>query len=476
MIPRLQARGTSFKGSCTYVLHDPKAKTRDRVAWVLTQNLHSDPDQAWFEMFETCRNQDALKANAGVSRRGRKNTAPVLHYTLAWHVDDKPTPDEMRAAALVSLKVLELEQHESLIVAHNDKQHPHVHIVVNTVHPYTGRTAALKYSKERLSEWAETFERERGQIRCEDRVKNNEQRRDIREQRQEERLNATFASASERHEQQATPYQPIKDQSPNRPQWFEKKEITDRMKRLRAELDLWHKVERGITWQRQRRERDALDANTKAAIDNARAHVKDRFRPQWRNLYKIQKREARLVATSTLHPLDRAIFIFKNRERLGHGKPLSIGSMAKFLVSTKQLGRALQRLHERERRHLAREEKAAHKQLSERIWGAHRARFDTMRDCQLSERDSEREHQREASREITFERAKAHLIHEIENPPPTRPMPPRPKREIPEPAQEFNVAAAPPPSPDATSRAEQIRRDMEAWRRNNPNRDHGREL
>ncbi|WP_410052826.1 relaxase/mobilization nuclease domain-containing protein [Bradyrhizobium sp. SZCCHNRI1058] len=42
------------------------------------------------------------------------------------------------------------------MVGHNDKRHPHVHIVANTVHPYTERTAALKFSKERLSEWKKT--------------------------------------------------------------------------------------------------------------------------------------------------------------------------------------------------------------------------------------------------------------------------------------------------------------------------------
>jgi hypothetical protein len=129
------------------VLHDPKAKTRDRVAWTLTRNLHSDPDHVWFEMYETWRNQAQLKANAGLSARGRKNETPVLHYTLAWHVDDKPTPEQMQAAALASLKVLGLEDHEALIVAHDDKTHPHVHIVANTVHPYTGPSTEKSASK-----------------------------------------------------------------------------------------------------------------------------------------------------------------------------------------------------------------------------------------------------------------------------------------------------------------------------------------
>lgn len=474
MIPRLQARGRSFKGSCTYVLHDPNAKTNERVAWIIVQNLHSDPESAWFEMYETCRNQGQLKANAGLSARGRKNDKPVLHYTLAWHADDKPTPEQMKAAALDSLRVLGLEEHEALIVAHDDKKHPHVHIVANTIHPYTGRTAALKFSKERLSEWAEGYERELGRIRCEERVINNEQRRQVREARKKESL-ATKLLGAAGIEVNPAPYVPIKDKSPNRPQWFEKKEIVDRMKRLRAELDLQHKFERGVTWDRQTRERDALDKDTHAAIDNARAHNKTVYRPQWRALYTVQKREANFVDRSATHPLERAVFVFKNRHRLGHAKPLTFRQLAGLVLSKKRLTKALAHVHERERRELAREEKTAAKVLTDRICAVHRERFHTLRDRQAAEREAERSHQQLARKQISFARAKDHLIHEIENPPPPRYVP-KPVREHAEAAQEFNAAAVNGRAKDRVSRAEQIRREMDLWRRQNPSPDFGREL
>jgi hypothetical protein len=464
------------------VLHDPNAKTDERVAWIIVQNLHSDPDHAWFEMYETSRNQGQLKANAGLSARGRKNDKPVLHYTLAWHADDKPTPEQMKAAALDSLTVLGLEEHEALIVAHDDKKHPHVHIVANTIHPYTGRTAALKFSKERLSEWAETYEREQGRIRCEERVKNNEQRREIREQRKreirEQRKKESLATellGTAGIEVKPAPYVPVKDKSPSRPCWFEKKDVVDRMKRLRAELDLQHKFERGQTWDRQQRERDTLDRDTHAAIDNARAHNKTAFKPQWRTLYKAQKREARFVGTSATHPLERAVFVFKNRQRLGHAKPLTFRQMAGLIFSTKRLAKAVAKIHERERRELARDEKAASKMLTDRIWAIHRERFHTLRDRQATEREAEHSHQQMARKDITFARAKDHLIHEIENPPPPRYVP-KPKREYAEPTHEFNEAASGAAPDQNISRAEQIRREMDVWRRQNPWPDFGREV
>ena len=172
---RLQKRGSSFKGVCAYILHDAGKTTTDRVDWTATQNLVSHPEDAWYEMFETYRDSDELKERAGRSARGRKNTTPVLHYMLSWHKDDKPSPDHMRETALSSFKALGLQDHQAVLAAHHDKEHLHVHIVVNTVNPDTGITAGLKFTKLDLSKWAEAYEREHG-IHCEERIRNNAER------------------------------------------------------------------------------------------------------------------------------------------------------------------------------------------------------------------------------------------------------------------------------------------------------------
>ena len=143
MVPRLQKRGSSFKGVCAYILHDAGKATADRVDWTATQNLVSHPEDVWFEMFETYRDSDALKEQAGRSARGRKNTTPVLHYMLSWHKEDMPSAEHMRETALSSLKALGLQDHQAVLAAHHDKDHMHVHIVVNTVNPDNGITAPL---------------------------------------------------------------------------------------------------------------------------------------------------------------------------------------------------------------------------------------------------------------------------------------------------------------------------------------------
>ena len=145
------------------------------MLWTETRNLISKADDAWFEMFAVVRDQAMLKQQAGRDARGRKNTKPVMHYSLSWADTETPSPEHMKETALASLKALGLEGHQAVMAAHGDKQHLHVHIVVNTIHPETGLTAPLKYTKERLSRWAEAYEREHG-IHCQERIRNNAER------------------------------------------------------------------------------------------------------------------------------------------------------------------------------------------------------------------------------------------------------------------------------------------------------------
>lgn len=412
MVPRIHRRGSSFKGACGYILHDPGKSSSERVAWIMTQHLHSHPDDAWFEMFDTYRNRSALKANAGIDPRGRDNRTPVLHYTLSWHADDNPDPEHMRAMALASLKALGLSEHEALISAHSDKVHHHVHVVANTVHPYSGRTAPLKFSKLEFSKWAEAYEKEHG-IHCEQRIKNNERRRELAREREEERLSADFARAAGKEPPDKKPFEPVKDQSPNRRQWFDRKDVVDKMKALRAALDQDHKTERGVTWARQHQERDHLDKTTKAVLDNARAHVKNQLKGQWRELYQQQKRETRDLSRVVTHPLERAVYVYQNRERLGdRDKPLSIRRMIPLIISRRKLTDRVLQVHDRDRRALARVEKQTTKQHTEKIWTTHREKFHTLRERQATERSAERSHQGIEQKDISFARAKAELIRE----------------------------------------------------------------
>lgn len=473
---------------------------------MITQHLGDTcPDDVWAAMRDTWAARSRLKLAAGVELRGRDNRAPVLHYTLSWHKDDNPTPEHMQKVALESLLALGLGGHQAVIAAHTDKEHLHVHVVANTVNPENGRTADLKFSKLHFSRWAEAYEREHG-IHCEERIRNNEERRLVAQHRAKEASEILMARDKAITLPEPAPYLPIKHKPVQRAAWFDKKDITDRMKRLRAEMDLHHKVERNATWQRQKKERDALDANTKAAVDNVRQHMADKYRGTWRELYKVQKREMKHVERIATHPLERAVYVYSQRDRLGRGSPLTLRQMVPLITNHGKLLDAVDRVHARERRNVAQMQKVEQKTYTDRIMANHVKAFETLKARQTVERQIERDGHYQKTRAVTFQVAKTSLAHEhvravaveIAAPMPTfrrasapeqalAPKVQTPPRIAPKVVPAFEKAAAPPPAPavqsafekaamPAHSRAEQIKREMEAWRKRNQDRDFGREL
>jgi hypothetical protein len=414
LIPKLHPRGNSFKGLVDYVLHDVRKDSSERVAWTITANIYSDAKYAWFEMFETYKHRALLKQKAGVDSRGRDNKNPVLHYSLAWHATDNPDPEHMKAMALDSLKALGLSEHEALIAGHSDKEHHHVHVVVNTVHPWTGRTAALKFTKMEFSRWAEAYEKEYG-IHCQKRIENNERRRAIARLRESEKEKIALALLSGKKPPERAPFEPINDNSPNRRRWLERKEIIGRMKALHAELDAGQKIERDETWTQQKAERDALDYATHDKLDHAREIIRKESAKKWTALYRVQGPEKADLKKKNGHPLERAVFVFKHRARLaGRGEALTMRRMIPLILSAKKLKQRLERIHWRESRAIVRDEKRITAERTEQIWQTHRAAFHTLRDRQKVERDAVKAHHREEHKKVTFGQAKDALLREAD--------------------------------------------------------------
>lgn len=101
---------------------DPK-----RVAWAFTQNLPTD---------DPLLAADYMTATAAQSRRVRN---AAYHLMIAWHANERPTPEAMQDVARRTLELADLGEHQALVMGHGDKHHPHLHIVLNRVHPDTGR-------------------------------------------------------------------------------------------------------------------------------------------------------------------------------------------------------------------------------------------------------------------------------------------------------------------------------------------------
>jgi hypothetical protein len=61
----------------------------------------------------------------------------VCHYELAWPPGERPTRAQWTDLAVYTLNQLGYKDHQYVIVAHDDKKHFHIHIMLNKVHPRT---------------------------------------------------------------------------------------------------------------------------------------------------------------------------------------------------------------------------------------------------------------------------------------------------------------------------------------------------
>ena len=197
MISVVTEHGSSFKGLTAYLMHDIGSRdSSERVAWTHTHNLATDdPDTAWRVMASTTSSQAELKAEAGVANTGRKSQKSVMHYILSWHADEQGeySRDEMVDAALASLTYLGVDEgerigkkvtakrsqrgieHQAMIVCHDEGpgSRPHVHVMVNRVHPQHGVMLPDSKDYEKLSAWALDYRRSQGkEDMCPERVKN----------------------------------------------------------------------------------------------------------------------------------------------------------------------------------------------------------------------------------------------------------------------------------------------------------------
>mgnify|MGYP001390952152 CR=1 FL=1 len=183
MVPNIAKSGRSFRGAGKYYLHDKhpegergsrdipnelKPTTDERVAFTDTRNcVNDDPQRAIDEMWATAAAQTELKRAAGLPLGGRKCTAPVKTISLSWHPSEKPTPEQMIAAADSYLAKMGWSEHQAVYIGHNDTEHAHIHIILNRVHPETGRVLDDRKDYRRAQEWALEYEKEHGRIFCE---------------------------------------------------------------------------------------------------------------------------------------------------------------------------------------------------------------------------------------------------------------------------------------------------------------------
>jgi hypothetical protein len=288
MVPKIVAKGTSFKGAAGYLLHDKgSTSTAQRVAWSETRNLLTgDPGKAWRIMAATALDQDRLKAQAGIKASGRRSVQSVLHLVLSWHPEeaDALTRDEIRRCAIGAIEALGAEDRQALLIAHNDEPQPHVHVLINRVSPNDGRMLSSSKDQLKLSKWAQAYESERGKIYCEERVLNNS-RRDAKEYVRAPKSRPRPVVEAERTAEAA-----------NDNRYFADVKAAERTKDLALSakaraLAAQHREQWQALEARRRAERRQLAQERREALAHARAKVCEAYRDDWRTLYREQRQE-----------------------------------------------------------------------------------------------------------------------------------------------------------------------------------------
>lgn len=142
--------GSGFKGVVSYLETGYGKDASGRVEWSQVRNLASEDMKL---------SASIMRHTANQSVRCKK---PVYHMAISWPEGDNVNKEIMEQVAERTLNDIGLAEHQALIVAHNDTDHEHIHMVVNRVHPETGKAWATSHDRKRIMESLRSQEKELG--------------------------------------------------------------------------------------------------------------------------------------------------------------------------------------------------------------------------------------------------------------------------------------------------------------------------
>ena len=368
MIPNVADRGTSFAGVSAYLLHDKKDDeaeeylyTSDRVEWTTTRNFYKtdlDPEIAGKVMAATAMDQDRLKRQAGIRKSGQQSKGAVYHYSIAWHPEESGKIDkaEMLKAAEQSLEAIGAQDRQTMIVCHNDEDHPHVHLVVNLVSQDDGRNLSLHADYNKLEAWALDYRRARGEE-----LKYVPSREEKAQAKEATKRGETVDFV---RGQKSVPRHMLKDYEQARkadPKAAER--VLNKQRQL--DKDLAQKSIKG----RETRAQDVNDLEARlkvelkdinrhadSAVNRAEDLVDKQYEPQrtehaarhFKERQGFEKREERLAGK-----IQNAVSAIRHRREIDpEGSRGAVGDAFNYLTNRKARAEALDKLHRIEDRHL----------------------------------------------------------------------------------------------------------------------------
>lgn len=139
MLAQLEKPTNDFFALARYLVEGRQCPPHpDRVAWTVVENLPTD-DPLLAAHYMT--------AAAEQSKRCRN---ACYHTIIAWAKEEAPSPEVMQEVARKTLELAGLDEHQALIMGHGDKAHAHLHMMVNRVHPATGKAWSTSHDYRRF--------------------------------------------------------------------------------------------------------------------------------------------------------------------------------------------------------------------------------------------------------------------------------------------------------------------------------------
>lgn len=143
-----------FRRLANYLAGHTQALTPDRVNWSFGVNLETvEPEVA----------AAIMEATAAANTRCQ---SPAYHFMVSFDPKDalkgKVNPEIMKEIAQQVIERMGLSEYQALVFSHKDRKHPHIHFLVNRIHPETGKALSRHEDGKRLAELCREIARERG--------------------------------------------------------------------------------------------------------------------------------------------------------------------------------------------------------------------------------------------------------------------------------------------------------------------------
>lgn len=144
----------NFRASALYLSGHAKGQSPDRVAWVKSYNLSTD---------EPTPAAAVMQATADQNRRCK---SAAYHFIISFDPKDakggKVTPEKMQEMADEVVERFGLKEYQALVYAHKDTDHPHMHFLVNRIHPEKLKALSRHNDGRRLKDLSQEIAKERG--------------------------------------------------------------------------------------------------------------------------------------------------------------------------------------------------------------------------------------------------------------------------------------------------------------------------